>query len=152
MNAGLSLTILICVLAAMSDKQTRIYFGGFGLLMLGHYCATLLLSADNYNIYYITDAILCMFMCVFLLKRGENLFLKIVCLAGAFVNFIGWSLWHNSLSIDLYDNLYLGIYSAVVIYLMPRAYNDGINGILGVFRRLFSFAVHHMSKYLGVNQ
>jgi len=46
----------------------------------------------------------------------------------------------------------LGIYSAVAIYLIPKAYNDGVNKILGVFRRVFSLFVYNMSQYLGVNK
>ena len=152
MNAAGYMLFIVCCLASLADRNTRIYFGSFGLMMLGHYFATWRVTVEYFNYAYLSSAVLCFFLFLTAFKSRDNMFLKLVCGACVFVNFLGWSLWKNSLSVQLYDDLYLGIYAAVALYLIPRAYNDGINRILVFLRRILSFAIHNMSKYLGVNQ
>jgi len=152
MNSAGYMIFVICVLASMTDRNTRVYFGSFGLMMLGHYFVTWPLSAENFDYAYLSSAALCFFMWLVSFQDKDNLFFKIVCGSCVFVNFVGWSLWGNSLSIELYDNLYLGIYSAVALYLIPRAYNDGLNKVLRAFRRLYGVSAINLSKHLGHDQ
>ena len=152
MNAALYMPLIICALASMLKSGSRVYFLGYGMLMVAHYCAASGLSATNYDLYYLSDAALCAFLVLCLPKNKEYIFLSIVCCACVITNILGYALWDNSSSIAIYDDLYFGIYAVTILYLIPKAYHDRINKALGIARNFFRSIAYSYHRYLGAGK
>ena len=158
-EAGYALLIL-CALAGLADTETRVYYGSFGLLMLGHYFATWPLPVEDFDYAYFSSAALCVFLVLMLPRKTKKfLFLSLVCGACVATNFTGWTAWSASKAGNLdaslytiYDSLYLGIYCVVILYLIPKALHGRINQALGAARNFFRAIAYHSSRHMGARK
>ena len=152
MNQALYMPLIICVLASMLRSEQRVYFLGYGLLMVGHYCAASGLSVPNYDIYYLSDSALCAYLVLLLPKSKDYLFLSLVCCACVLTNILGFALWDASASIALYDDLYFGIYVVTILYMIPKALHGRINQALGSARNFLRAIAYHSSRHMGARK
>ena len=152
MNESGYALIILCALAGLADVKTRMYYGSFGLLMLGHYFATWSLPTKDFDLAYLSSAALCAFLVLLLPKSKDYLFLSLVCCACVLTNILGFALWDASASIALYDDLYFGIYVVTILYMIPKALHGRINQALGSARNFLRAIAYHSSRHMGARK
>jgi hypothetical protein len=88
-----------------------------------------------------------------MLPRSKDfLFLSIVCCSCVLINILGYNLWSASANIALYDGLYFGVYIAVIIHLIPKAYNERIEQASSIGSNFFRGLINSGSRRLGENK
>jgi len=149
MNVNLYFIIAICFLSSLCDRNTRLYFGSFGFLMLGHYCATLPVPAEHFDYAYLSSAFLCVYLALSVPRIKSNLLIFLVCGSCVFINCLGFMLWEHSLNVGIYDDLYSLVYITIMVYLLPRAYHAGIRKGFDKLDFLWGVLSNNLSKRVG---
>ena len=111
----------MAVLSISCRKRSTIPLMFIGLLLI-HDILFSGLDSSSYNIYYLADAIIGVFMivCVERLDGGNNLEAELSIVAGITIllNLMGWFLWSRYYSSQMYDISFIVLYLSVIALLI----------------------------------
>jgi hypothetical protein len=122
----------------------------YGLMMVGHYFATMPLPADGGQYYYLSGAMLTSYTAFFIPKTRANFCILAICGATIFGNIIGSVFWHMDIYRAAYANIFSCIYIAACLFLTGKgAMNAVYDRILHQLRHLYCVGYTNLSRHLG---
>ena len=154
MNINAVLILVLLLLSFIStNKNTKLYFTAFSLMMLGHYSISLVFSVDQANYSYLSSAVLTSYLTFFIPKTKENRAILSICGASILANVMGFVLWSMYMPTTINYKMFLGIYIAAICYVMAQGVKNGdYSRGLYTLRNLYNHSYSNINRRLGGHQ
>lgn len=151
MNINAVLILVLLLVSVMStNKNTRLYFTAFSLMMLGHYCMSLALDVKHANYSYFSSAVLVSYLTYLIPKTRENIVILTVCGASILAGVMGGVLWSVYLPTIINYQMFIGVYMASICYVTAKGVKDGdySRGLYSL-RNLFVYSYSSLNRRFG---